>query len=115
MKKNTIKALDEIGAKVLIHRESDVDRLSFEGIQNVAYMPMGVIDIEFDDGLANSTNFNPTQGPVISTFGFLRPHKGLAELISALDILKELHPHIFLNAFCSLYPSDDSHECCSRA
>jgi glycosyltransferase involved in cell wall biosynthesis len=118
MEKSTIKALDEIGANVLIHRESDVDRLSYEGIQNVAYMPMGVIDIEFDDGLANSRNFNHTQGPVISTFGFLRPHKGLAELISAVDILKELYPNIFLNAFCSLYPSDDSHEClinCQKA
>jgi glycosyltransferase involved in cell wall biosynthesis len=45
---------------------------------------------------------------VIATFGFLRPHKGLLELVEAVDILRRVFPGLRLLAQTALYPSEES-------
>ena len=52
-----------------------------------------------------------TGGPVVGTFGFLRSHKGVVELIRAVRRLRRTYPQIRLLAVTALYPSDDSAAC----
>jgi glycosyltransferase involved in cell wall biosynthesis len=51
---------------------------------------------------------NQDHYPVIGTTGFLREHKGLEELIRAIDIVRKSYPRVKLIAQCALYPSSDS-------
>jgi glycosyltransferase involved in cell wall biosynthesis len=45
---------------------------------------------------------------VISTFGFLLPHKGILELIQAVGILRRTMPDVLLLAVCSIHPDGSS-------
>src|SRR5947209_3352752 len=47
---------------------------------------------------------------VVGHFGFLRPHKGVLELIEAFDVVGRSTPSAQLLLLCSEYPSADSHE-----
>ena len=44
----------------------------------------------------------------VGTFGFLRPHKGIYELISAFDLVRDAEPKARLVACCAEYPGDES-------
>ena len=39
--------------------------------------------------------------PVVSTFGFALPHKGLIELITAIGRVRQRHPDLVLVACCA--------------
>jgi len=45
---------------------------------------------------------------IVASFGFLLPHKGILELISALPQMLREHPEMLLVLPCALYPSDSS-------
>jgi len=47
---------------------------------------------------------------VIGTFGFLRPHKGLLELIEATALLRDLYPDLVLYALASAHPSKEAQQ-----
>jgi glycosyltransferase involved in cell wall biosynthesis len=49
-----------------------------------------------------------SSGLLLATFGFLRQHKGLLELVEAVDILRSIFPDVRLLAQTALYPSDES-------
>ena len=99
--------LATIRVAVFVHRPAERDRLRGLGIADVRFVPMGVrpaatleeSGFPFAEGDA---------GPILSTFGFLRPHKGLLELIEALQILRGVFPGVRLLAQTALYPSPDS-------
>ena len=46
--------------------------------------------------------------PVVSTFGFALPHKGLIELITAMKHLRRHHPDVVLLACCALHADPSS-------
>ena len=98
-----------LGIIVFVHDRNEAGRLAPMG--NVRFLPFGIQDVR---------SMDVTPSPVgsqrqIGTFGFLRPHKGIANLIEAMAIVRQVHPDLTLKAFCSLYPSEDSqreHERC---
>jgi glycosyltransferase involved in cell wall biosynthesis len=49
-----------------------------------------------------------SRSPVIAAFGFLRPHKGVVELIESLHILRRRYPDVLLLAVTALYPDQES-------
>ena len=51
-----------------------------------------------------------TQDLVISSYGFLLPHKGIRETIQAVAILKEKYPSILYRPVCALHESRESAE-----
>jgi glycosyltransferase involved in cell wall biosynthesis len=95
--------------RIFVHTDTDRERLAARGLaDNVTVLPHGFLAAPAPDGGEVRPALGLTGGPVIGTFGFLRPHKGLAELIEAVAILRRRHPDAFLLALTSLYPSDES-------
>lgn len=68
--------------RVLVHSHGDLNRLKAVGlVDNVALFPHGVVD--FPEPLPRAgTPFT------VASYGFLLPHKGLAELVEAAAILQ---------------------------
>ncbi|MGE3277344.1 MAG: glycosyltransferase [Vicinamibacterales bacterium] len=94
--------------RVIVHTEQDRLRLRRLGLaDNVLVLPQGYpAPPAAGDPEAR---LRPLPGrPVIGTSGFLRPHKGVLELIRAVARLRMRYPGIGLHAVTALYPSDDS-------
>jgi glycosyltransferase involved in cell wall biosynthesis len=91
---------------VFVHRPAERDRLRDLGIE-ACLLPLGVRECQ-----AGGRHRLPLEcrdaDPLLATFGFLRPHKGLLELVEAIDILRMTFPQIRLLAQTALYPSADS-------
>jgi glycosyltransferase involved in cell wall biosynthesis len=89
--------------KILVHDAAEVERI--QQVAEVELLPFGV-------------NAAPQEGTVdrltVGTFGFLRPHKGLYELLRAFDIVRAAEPRARLRAYCAKYPSGDSESESSR-
>lgn len=100
-----VDALGRLDVTVLVHNLSEETRLRAAGIRRTQFLPQGV---RSPQGNAPTSPHVTDVQPIISTFGFLRPHKGLLELISALGILRRVFPGIRLHAQTALYPSRDS-------
>jgi glycosyltransferase involved in cell wall biosynthesis len=94
--------------KLIVHTAEDKKRLSDQGIKNVFHIPLGILEFPDEDIESCRKNLGITGYPVIGSFGFLRPHKGVIEAIEAVAILKEKYPEIQLLCVNALYPSDDS-------
>ncbi|NSW92675.1 MAG: glycosyltransferase [Firmicutes bacterium] len=106
-----IKSLNKmvsLGAKLIIHSADEIKRLKKLGIKNLIHIPHGVLDIPDELSLDVKNRLGLYRSPLIGTFGFLRPHKGVCELIEAVQILRDLFPNIGLLGMNALYPSDDS-------
>lgn len=71
--------------KILVHTEIDRMRLSRIGIENVCVFPLGIYEPKSkrkkSDVIVSREFFN------ISSYGFFVPHKGLVELLNAINIL----------------------------
>ena len=56
-----------------------------------------------------------TGKPVVATFGYLLPHKGLREIIRAFALIKQQQRHAHLLMLNALYPvpqSAEEHQSC---
>lgn len=106
----TLNAISNLGVKVIVHNVSDKDWLTGQGIKHVYHVPLGILEFPDEDVESCRDYFGITGSPVIGSFGFLRPHKGLLEVIESISLLKESYPQIKLLAVNALYPSDDSLE-----
>ena len=100
-----VDALGRLDLTVFVHNVAEQTRLRTLGIRRAQYLPQGV-----RSSVVSATTRTPIDSirPVISTFGFLRPHKGLLELVTALDDLRRIFPAIRLHAQTALYPSRES-------
>ncbi|HEY8207162.1 MAG TPA: glycosyltransferase [Myxococcaceae bacterium] len=99
------------GARLVVHNQDEVVRLQELGADQVEYLPMGVLELgDRPAGEARSA-LGWSGGPVVATFGFLRPHKGLPELIQAFDFVRDAFPAARLLALTALYQSEDSRSC----
>jgi glycosyltransferase involved in cell wall biosynthesis len=98
--------------RVFVHSLEDVNRLRECGVgANVVLLPPGVIDRAAPDadalrGLLGLSGFSP----VIGTFGFLLPGKGLLELIHAFALILRAHPTAYLLMLNANYPAPESRE-----
>lgn len=102
---NALSTLD----RLLVHTDDDRRQLAARGLdQNVTVLPQGypsVAPAPIGDARAR---LGLTGNPVIGTFGFLRPHKGVVDLIRAIARLRRRYPGIVLVAVSARYPSPDS-------
>ncbi|HEY3187638.1 MAG TPA: glycosyltransferase, partial [Solirubrobacteraceae bacterium] len=100
-----LRALD----RILIHTDADRERLAALGVDdNVTTLAPG-----FPPALGPTRDeirraLGIAGGPVVGTFGFLRPHKGLLELIEATALLRRRHPDVLLLALAAMDPSAES-------
>jgi len=88
---------------LLVHSEADRERLAGFGIlDNVETFPHGnVVFPQMNREL--SKEWGIPFDPVIGTFGFLLPHKGLLELLEAVKLLQRDYPNVGLLAQCALH------------
>ncbi|PYV52750.1 MAG: group 1 glycosyl transferase, partial [Acidobacteria bacterium] len=99
-------------ARVFVHNLDDVNRLRESGIvENVVLVPHGVIDREPLDpdavrALLGLSGFTP----VVGTFGFLLPGKGLTELIHSFALLLRAYPTAYLLMVNATYPTPESNK-----
>jgi FkbM family methyltransferase len=106
--KNILSQLSHTGAQLCVHSYDEIKRLSDLNIMQPVHIPHGVIEIPDEPVSAARHRLGINSSVVIGSFGFLRPHKGIVELIKAIDFLKVLFPDILLLGMNALYPSDDS-------
>jgi glycosyltransferase involved in cell wall biosynthesis len=105
------------GATVLVHSQAELSRVLALGVDRVVHVPHGVLEVADRPAGEARAALGWSRGPVIGTFGFLRPHKGLYELIQAFGLVSDVHPEAKLLALTALYDSADSteyHERCQQ-
>ena len=88
---------------IFVHNKEDQRRLGEMGVSdNVKLIHHGNVAFpEEDRAIRRDLGINLQ--PVVGTFGFLLPHKGILELLHALSILRGEFPNIGLVAQCALH------------
>ncbi|MHB8473436.1 MAG: glycosyltransferase family 4 protein [Gammaproteobacteria bacterium] len=90
--------------RILVHGPTDMDRLKALGlVDNVMLLPHGVVN---KGHVALQPKHNDT--PLIASFGFCFPNKGLLELVEAVSLLKREGRHVRLRMLNAEYPHPHS-------
>ena len=95
---------------LVVHQESDAMRLIEFGINSdiIFVIPHGqVLYPEMPAELLKKDN-KINSSFVIGSYGFLLPHKGIKETISAISIVKKVIPDVLYMPVCALHDSDES-------
>jgi len=98
--------------RIFVHGLDDVNRLRECGLtENVVLLTHGVIerppmDMDAARSLLGLSDFSP----VIGTFGFLLPGKGLTELIHGFALMLRAHPSAYLLMLNADYPTPESQQ-----
>ena len=99
--KETLSLVDAL----IVHQQADVDNLAQVGIDaNVVLIPHGShvpVDLSPDE-VRRGLGLEDRR--IVSTFGFLLPHKGVIRLLEAFDVLRRENPDLLLLALTSLHP-----------
>lgn len=91
-------------SRVIVHNAEDVANLAALGIvDNVLRLPHGV-----RRGRALDVRSAPGERPVLATFGFCFPNKGLVEIVKAIRLLKDGGTPVRLRMFNALHPDSSS-------
>ena len=89
--------------RLLVHSPGDLNRLKAIGlVENAALFPHGVIDVPIREVTRIDVPF------VISSYGFLLPHKGLLELLEATSRLVRQGRDVQLRMVNAEYPAPQS-------
>ena len=98
--------------RIFVHGIDDVNRLREFGVTgNVVLLAHGVIDRPALNAAAVASLLGLTDfGPIIGTFGFLLPGKGLTELIHGFCLLLRVYPAAHLLMINADYPTPESQE-----
>jgi glycosyltransferase involved in cell wall biosynthesis len=99
-------------ARIFVHSLEDVDRLRQSDVtENVVLLSHGVIDrTALDTDAVRSLVGLSDFSPVIGTFGFLLPGKGLRELIYSLALILRAYPAAYLLMINADYPTAESQQ-----
>jgi glycosyltransferase involved in cell wall biosynthesis len=107
--------LSDIGAtlsrceRLLVHSVHDLNGLKAIGlVENVTLFPQGMANSFEGDSARQRAALANTKDPLIASFGFLLPHKGLRELVEAFSILRKSHENAHLLMLNALYPAAES-------
>jgi glycosyltransferase involved in cell wall biosynthesis len=103
--------------RILVHSINDMNRLKEYGVyENVTLFPHGVFNVKelevkkWNNQTRDKLKLN-SKTPIIASFGFLLPNKGIKELIEAFSILKrDQLRHAKLMLLTALYPIKISEE-----
>ena len=99
--------------RICVHSQADLDRLRAFGLRNnVEIFPQGCIDLgpPAPSVACRQAMRLPDDMPIIGSYGFLLPHKGIDKLIQALALLKEAGTRAKLLLVNALYPIPASEE-----
>lgn len=100
--KDSLKKADYL----FVHSKLDLERLKGFGIaDNVVLFSHGVLSRQTSDSAGMKRKMGLTGKMVISSYGFLLPHKGIKELIQAFHILAAKKTDLHLMLVNSLYPN----------
>ncbi len=95
--------------RIIVHQQLDAERLAAMGVvDNVEVVPHGATVGRLPARTAIRSALGLGDRPVVSTFGFALPHKGLIELITAMKHLRRHHPDVVLLACCALHADSSS-------
>ena len=98
--------------RVFVHSLEDVNRLHECGVSaNVVFLPHGVIDRAAPnaDAVRSLLGLSAFR-PVVGTFGFLLPDKGLTELIHSFALILRAYPTAYLLMLNAAYPAAESQD-----
>jgi glycosyltransferase involved in cell wall biosynthesis len=96
--------------RILVHSIHDLNRLKAIGlIDNVALFPHGVLKYQTVKEIRDENKI-----PLIATYGFCLPHKGLVELVQAIGILKQQGCKLRLRLVNAEFPDPVSVELISQ-
>ncbi|WP_321871300.1 glycosyltransferase family 4 protein [Burkholderia ubonensis] len=91
--------------RVLVHSIDDMNRMKDFGlIENVVLFPHGILDVP------EPTPRQRDVVPTVATYGFCLPHKGLAEIVEAVALLRDTERHVNLRMVNAEYPAPQSRE-----
>jgi glycosyltransferase involved in cell wall biosynthesis len=115
---NEIAEALRASTRLIVHTEADIAQLkSFGIVDNVVMIPPGVID----QPALNTATVRSLLGlqqfhPIVGTFGFLLPPKGLQQLIHAFALVLRHFPAAMLMMLNAEFPgaagSAEERECC---
>lgn len=93
--------------RILVHAIQDLNNLkSANLIDNVCLFPHGVLKYQIAD--SKPLRVSDESLPVIATYGFCFPHKGLIEIIQAVALLRQQGTPVRLRMVNAEYPSEES-------
>ena len=97
-------------ANYIVHQKSDRAILEKLGIKSdrINEIPLGQMQIQDRSAEAVQKALGISSTPIIGSYGFLLPHKGVLRVIQAVAMLKEKYPKILYIACCSLFNGDAS-------
>jgi glycosyltransferase involved in cell wall biosynthesis len=91
--------------RLLVHGIADLERLQRLGLShNTEVFPQGVHELADSDVEVLRARLGFCGRPVVGTYGFLLPHKGIPELIEAFPLVLMDHPHATLLLVSARYP-----------
>lgn len=100
-----LRAID----RVLVFTDEDRERLLRMGLTaNASVLPLGFPSAPAQDVAATARLREGGRAPLIGTFGFLRPHKQVLELIQAVALMRSRYADIGLLALTARHPSPES-------
>ncbi|MGP0029175.1 MAG: glycosyltransferase [Acidimicrobiales bacterium] len=103
----TLQRVDQL----ITHQQADARLLGEFGlVRNVRVVPQGAPSPPPITHSAARLALKVGSRPVIGAFGFLLPHKGILDLIRAVDTLRTDFPDLCLFALCARHPSPTSRE-----
>ena len=106
---SSFNRLCEMGCLLIAHSSREVAEARAKGIA-VTHLPFFVPSYG-PRALKSIAGRNLQEAPpVIASTGFIRPHKGLRQLIEALVIVRQVYPRAQLKLICALHPAPDSLE-----
>lgn len=94
-------------AALVVHQRSDEEQLRQFGVHEelIHMLPLGQVMYPEVSSQVAKQQQTVEQDLVLSSYGFLLPHKGIKETIQAVAILKEKYPSILYRPVCALHES----------
>ncbi len=95
----------ELADRLLVHSAADLHRLQILGLShNAQLFPQGVHEVANPDVAHLRSRLGFRGRPIVGTYGFLLPHKGIIELIEAFPLIQAEHPRATLLLVNALHP-----------
>lgn len=93
--------------RILVHGLDDMHRLQDWGLIDIGTLfPLAVYAVEQPDAESQArrrASLELPEGPLLATFGYLMPHKGLMQMVDAMPSILERHPDARLLMLNSMY------------
>jgi glycosyltransferase involved in cell wall biosynthesis len=92
---------------VYVHRDQDKKYLGILGFKNIKIVPIGNVIYTDEDKYMLRNALNIKSEHVITSHGFMFPHKGFHYVIEAVKLLKKKYPDILYLMVTSMHSTND--------